>query len=294
MDWNEKYFVSKKQGFDQEYNAPVPTPLARRYQEIGYRIPEFVGLVYKTLCQQFPDLPGDCMLDLCSSYGFNFAVTDQGVGYGNLLDDWAEEAGFPVYNRHGQGKRVVFDSSANAVSFAVAQGLADVGIARNLETEHLNEAEKAVLADVRTILCGGSYGYITNQTVFQLLDAIDLERGDFLMINFVMRQFSYDALSEFLAGRNYKTLLSRFAFPQRRVMNQPELDAAVEQMEKIGIDPSPEIRHAMFYADLYVSFPDRPDYTLAIATAINDPKYRAFGAVDRVSDLSEVACPVPT
>ncbi|MGI8648989.1 MAG: hypothetical protein ACR2KW_01230 [Rubrobacter sp.] len=263
---------SGKASFEDIYDLEDPRGYYESLGEFGYEIPDHGCRVFSTLIEELrgDDKQSVDILDVCCSYGINAALLKHEVvmddlyaryGSGEVANLSSEElvesdAEFYANCKRDDVPRVVgLDVADRAVSYAVRSGLLDAGFVENLEgdEEPTDELKQAVAGtDLLTIT--GGVGYISDRTFDRLLNGVN---GSVPWVaSFALRWVTYDKYADLLERYGLVTeKLEGHTFPQRRFTGDEERDYVLEELTKMGIDPSGKEAEGLYHADFYLSRP---------------------------------------
>ncbi|MBP7242954.1 hypothetical protein [Amaricoccus sp.] len=212
------------------------------------------------------------MIDLGCSYGVNAALLKHGLSMADLFRLYDEGAGREdLLDRD----RTVFDAPADpcleivgldtaeqAVGYAVAAGALDAGIAANLERRDPTPDEAALVEGADLVISTGCFGYATDVSLRRLLEASGDSRP--WMAHFVLRMFAFDEAREMLAGHGYVTEKVDGLHPQRRFASDDERIHVLDNLARLGIDPTGAEAEGWYVAELYVARPQEDERSLAL------------------------------
>lgn len=258
-----------KTDFTGIYTAPDPRPYYTTLTPLEYQVPDNA----LPLIESAIDAPGRTsrartVLDLCCSYGINSALLRHGVGVADLGARYAEPALDGVAgaaladadaawfaSRRRRSDLTIFgqDIAAPAVDYAKRAGLLDGGWADNLEIDDPSPEFEGAMSDVGTVVCTGGVGYIGEPTLGRVLAATGTTDVWFVM--FVLRVWSYDAISAFFDGHGFATEKMPGTFRQRRFASGSEQEAAIHDVEARGLDPAGKEADGWFHAECFVTRP---------------------------------------
>jgi hypothetical protein len=261
-----------KADFSHIYDRPDPRDYFRTLSRHDYEIPQRAHPVFETIFSAMQVDGGEPLraLDLCCSYGVNAALLRCGLHLDDLVKRYAgpELADLSADEMYMADKdyyadrmlpdavRVSgLDVAANAVAYACRVGLLDNGWAENLEDGKPSTELARELDLVDVIITTGGIGYITERTLGQVVRTRPSRPAPWVAA-FVLRQFSYEAISAELAQHGLVTeQLHGVSFPQRRFASDSERDAAIRAVSERGLDPSQYEETGRYYADFYLSRP---------------------------------------
>lgn len=265
-----------KADFSHIYDRPDPRDYFRTLSRYDYEIPQRAQPVFETIfgaLQADGDTAGGeplRALDLCCSYGVNAALLRCDLHLDDLVKRYtgpelADLSADEMYmaDKDYYADRVLpdavrvsgLDVAANAVAYACRVGLLDNGWAENLEDGKPSTELARELDLVDVVITTGGIGYITERTLGQVVRTRPGRPAPWVAA-FVLRQFSYEAISAELAQHGLVTeQLHGVSFPQRRFASDSERDAAMRAVSERGLDPSEHEETGRYYADFYLSRP---------------------------------------
>ncbi|HVZ27473.1 MAG TPA: hypothetical protein VG798_02360, partial [Rhizomicrobium sp.] len=150
---------------------------------------------------------------------------------------------------------VGLDTSQRAVNYALRAGLLEAAVSRNLENENPAPEEAAVLRGANLIISTGCVGYVTEKTLRRLLM---LQKWGAMpwVVNFVLRMFPYDMISDSLEDFGLVTeKLEGVTFIQRRFHSEAEFHSTIKALTARGVNPEGKEAEGLLHAELYVSRP---------------------------------------
>jgi hypothetical protein len=206
-----------KVSFDGIYTEPDPRAFFSTLRGLDYQIPQLAKPYFTKLIREYREkrrIQNPTVLDLGCSYGVNAilqrcdATMDElyehyAAGYSMDHDELLARDRDLVRSRVRQN-RVGFtglDSSEPALRYALSAGFIDNAVHADLERDDPTEQQRALLAEVDLVVSTGCLGYITEKTVARIADIPGGRRP--WMAHFVLRMFSYDAVTESLAALGY-------------------------------------------------------------------------------------------
>ncbi|HSH60369.1 MAG TPA: hypothetical protein VK988_12165 [Acidimicrobiales bacterium] len=259
-----------KASFDHIYNQPDPRPYFQTLAQFGYEIPAhgqamFSVLVGKLLEEQSPeDL---AVLDLCCSYGVNAALLNHDLTLDDLYERYRspelaglssqdladDDADFYARRRRSPMPMLGIDTADQAVDYASRAGLLADGSHENLEIADPSEGLRRCLAGVSLITVTGGIGYISEHTFDRVLQATG---GAPWVASFALRWVPYAPITAVLEKHGLVTeTLAKRTFPQRRFTDEAERSYVIDELERIGIDPTGKEAEGQYHADFYLSRP---------------------------------------
>lgn len=257
--------------FDDYYNQPDPRAYFEHLGRLGYRIAgEAQPIIERTisaLCEM-RDLPTVKVVDVGSSYGINAALLKGDISLDELSDRYRSpvvEGMTPeevlardrtYYDEHltDDSRTVIgLDVSEEAISFAVEAGVLDGGIVADLEENRLDSESAGLIRGAELVMSTGAVGYVSEKTFSQVLDATGESRP--WVANCVIRMFPYDGFEELLAERGYITEKLPLTLTQRRFASREEQENTLENLEKMGLDPTGLEAEGTYQAEFFLSRP---------------------------------------
>lgn len=257
--------------FDDAYNQPDPRMYFDHLGECGYRIAGEAQPVIATTLEAVTNtrqLEQRKVIDIGSSYGINAALMKCDITLKELYDHYLDDAVagmdrrevvqtdiryYKNQNCDPDIKVVGIDVSEHALQYGVETGLLDAAIAKNLEEERLAPAEEAKLQGADLVMSTGAIGYVTEETVGQVLDATTSTRP--WVANTVLRMFPYDAYVELLAEMGYVTEKLDTTLRQREFANEEERENCLENLRSLGLDPEGKESDGSYHAEFFLSRP---------------------------------------
>lgn len=257
-----------KASFDSIYTADDPRPYFRTLRRYDYRIPELARPHFARLLEEYRAARGvavPTVLDVGCSYGVNAALLRCDVTLGQLYDRYGTADGSRddlvaadrelVTASRGAAVRVVgLDTSEPALAYAADAGFLDDGVAADLESGELTEAQRRQLAGVGLVVSTGCIGYVTEKTLLRVVDAVGEPRP--WMAHFSLRMFPYDTIAGHLDDLGYETTVVDGSFRQRRFVSEREQQLVLRRLAELGIEEDGEAS-GWLYARLHVSRPAR-------------------------------------
>jgi hypothetical protein len=265
-----------KADFDHIYDCLDPREYFRVLGELDYEIPQRAQPVFDALVTALQSDPARVgggslrVLDLCCSYGVNAALLRCDVTLDELFDRYASAALAGLSSAELARADAAYyaglclpdavrvsglDMAGNAIAYGCGVGLLDGGWAENLEEVDPSGELTDYLGGVDLVTTTGGVGYITERTFDRVLGARREGPAPWVAA-FVLRMFSYDRISETLAGHGLVTeKLGGVSFPQRRFASEAEREAALREVRGRGLDPAGMEDTGRYYADFYLSRP---------------------------------------
>ncbi|MDQ3679532.1 MAG: hypothetical protein M3378_03115 [Actinomycetota bacterium] len=260
-----------KARFDHIYNEPDPRPYFQTLEQFGYEIPAHGQSMFSLLVGELREETGSedlTVLDLCCSYGVNAALLNHRVTLDSLYERYrspevasltsqdladADAEFFRQLRRPSLLRVVGIDTADQAVAYAAQAGLLAKGSHENLENEDPSEGLNRHLAGVGLITVTGGIGYISEKTFARVLDSAGATPW---VACFVLRWVSYEPFAAVLGSYGLVTeKLSNRTFRQRRFTDESERDYVLDELARIGIDPTAKEAEGHYHADFYLSRP---------------------------------------
>lgn len=258
-----------KASFDNLYSQEDPRDYFTVLGSLDYAIPDMAKPIFRQLATAFRKATGRTatILDLGSSYGVNAALFRYPLSLDMLRRRYArremmalssaqvrelDRSYYRSWPRVQDERIIVADISKAAVDYAVEVGIADDGVACDLEQGAPPEAANR-LSGVDMIISTGAVGYVTEKTFDALLRAAHPAPW---VISFCLRMFDYAPIAERLAQAGLVTeKLSSAAFVQRRFRDQAEAEQILNLLRARGLDPTGLEAEGLLFAELFVSRP---------------------------------------
>lgn len=260
-----------KASFDDIYVKPDPRAYYSVLGSLDYAIPELAKPIFRQLAGAWRKLHGrdPTILDLGSSYGINAALYRYPLTFDMLRRRYARRAMlalpsdevrildrnyFKAWPRIGAGRLVLADTSAPAIEYALAAGLADAGVTGSFEDRAPDGVDAEAVADVDIVVSTGCVGYVTETTFAHLVGAM---RKPPWVVSFVLRMFDFAPVARVLNQWGLRTeKLETAAFVQRRFRDEEEAYAVLDVLDRRGIDAAGFEADGLYFAELFVSRPD--------------------------------------
>lgn len=260
-----------KANFDDIYTAPDPRPYFQTLGALDYRIPAHGSAVFAAVAEQVAqvrDRDTVRIADLCCSYGINAAALKHDASFDEIVEHYTAEecedldrhallardrAFFGTADNQPAIEVVGIDASAPAVSYAIDAGFLDAGAAENLEAHEPSPALVDLLEPTDLVTVTGGIGYITERTIGRVLDAGPTQPW---LAAMCLRWIDFDPIAEAAQDRDMVVHhLEGVTFPQRRFADDHEQHHVLEELDRIGVDPSGVETDGYHHAELYVVHP---------------------------------------
>lgn len=261
-----------KADFSAIYVQPDPRAYFRTLGALGYVIPHLARPVFDQLIDARQRAKGGpvTVLDLGCSYGVNAALMKYAVSYDQVTERYEALSSLPLASEELRAMdrsffaswpkrrdvRVIgLDISRQAIAYAQACGVLDLGIVADLEREELPDWAVAELARVDLIVSTGCVGYITNRSFEKL--AVCTANGEAPWVaSFVLRMFDYDDIAQTLRRQGLVTEKFEGAtFVQRRFRDEEEMRGTLEALSARRISAAAKEAEGLFHAELFCSRP---------------------------------------
>ncbi|HLT77085.1 MAG TPA: hypothetical protein VKZ87_06840 [Ferrovibrio sp.] len=281
-----------KADFSAIYVQPDPRAYFRTLGTLGYVIPHLARPVFDQLIEARQRAKGGpiTVLDLGCSYGVNAALMKYAVSYDQLTERYdalsfmplgsdeirsLDRHYFAAWPRRRDIRVIGLDVSKEAVSYAEACGILDVGIVADLERDEVPAWAARELAKVDLIVSTGCVGYITSRSFDKL--AVCTANGEAPWVaSFVLRMFDYSDIARTL--QRQKLVTEKFegaTFVQRRFRDEEEMRGTLEALGARGISAAGKEADGLFHAELFCSRPEAEvraqplNRMLSIASGVN-------------------------
>jgi len=280
LDGDALHEKSGKASFDLIYDLDDPREYFKTLGTLDYQIPQHGQRLFSALIEArrngHSNGAGEAPLkvvDICCSYGINAALLkhettldDLYARYGSeeLADLSSEELAEADGDFYGEHRRkmppevVGLDVAHNAVSYGLRSGLLDAGFAENLEEDEPTEALRRAVWGADLLTVTGGVGYVSGRTFERLLDCI-MEgpegRVPWVAV-FALRWVSYEEISEVLSRYGLVTeKLAGQTFLQRLFIDDAEREYVLEELTKMGLNPTGKEDAGWYHANFYLSRP---------------------------------------
>ena len=169
---------------------------------------------------------------------------------------------------------VGFDSSEEAIRFAVASHMIDEGIALNLEEEksELTADEAHLIQECDVLLSTGAIGYVTDKTVNPILDEFgNNARGALgpVAVMTVLELFDSAPIAEAFTEHGYRFGRLPVRMPQRRFVDEEEREGVIETLRQRGVNTDSLESETQMFAGLCIAAkPERFDALTECVTEV--------------------------
>lgn len=268
---DESVMAESKADFTHIYDQPDPRAYFRTLGALDYQIPQQSMPVIRAVLDAAQGAGRrPAILDICCSYGINAALLRYDVDLDEIIARYSEPAlaaltpaelvasdaeFFGARRRTPDVPVVGLDLSAPAIDYACRAGLLTDGWAENLETDEPSEGLVAGMESVGLVISTGGVGYVGSPTFQRVLDAVE-EPSELWFAVFVLRVFSYDEIIETLAAQGLVTeKVPGLTVRQRRFDGRHEYEAALHDLDLLGIDPTGKETDGWYHAECFVTRP---------------------------------------
>ncbi|WP_103501042.1 MULTISPECIES: class I SAM-dependent methyltransferase [unclassified Streptomyces] len=260
-----------KISLDHIYTSPDPRAYFTTLRGLEYLIPQHAKPHFTALADQYRAAHGRTVVDILDigcSYGINAAVTGCDLTMDELYRRYGTPAAaaLPGAELLARDRRTTraragahglrftgLDTSGPALAYAARAGFLAGTVHADLERNRATAEQRAVFAATDLVVSTGCFGYVTERTLSQVVDTEREHRP--WMAHFVLRMFSFDAVTERLAAAGYETVRSERLFRQRRFASPEEREQVLDNLADAGIDPTGQETEGWFCARLFVSRP---------------------------------------
>jgi SAM-dependent methyltransferase len=273
MNMDRTETVRKKWGkadFDRIYHCADPREYFRVLCGLDYVIPDLTKDIFRSLLDHCNREGRDSrkVIDLGCSYGINSALINYPVDLHRLSQRYAspemqrlssndliklDKRYFSAWPKRKKVHFVGVDTSVAAVSYAKDVGLLSAGVTSDLEASDPKHTEVAALDGADLVISTGCVGYITARSFIRI---IECQSGGSLPVfaSFALRMFPYDEIAAALSAYGMVTeKLEGVTFIQRRFSSSTEFNAAIDRLERCGIDPTGKEADGLMHAELFVT-----------------------------------------
>lgn len=259
-----------KEGFGDIYNCSDPRSYFTQLSAHSYAIPQEAKPQLETIMGYLQKQRRRRVLkvvDLGCSYGVNGAILKRDIEWSELQRYFCEtkppqkssievdRAYFSSFNTNSKLDIVGFDVADKAVEYGIQTGFIDDGVVADLETSSLTKSNAFKARNADLIISTGCVGYISEKTFGKILTEVEFEIVPWVA-SFVLRMFPYTDIEDELESHGLFTeKLSSSLFFQRNFVSEIERRNTLAELERLGVDPTPEYDGNCFYAELYLSRP---------------------------------------
>lgn len=263
------YDETGKMFMNDIYNSESPTSYFSTLSSLDYRIPQEAKPKFQRLIEARRSATASesaKVVDLGCSYGVNSALLKHGLSMNDLYRHYgATEVGDLEALRTSDRNLyadpadaalevVGVDTADLAVSYALDAGILDAGVSTDLEVEDPTPKDIVAIENTDLIISTGCIGYVTETSLERLLESSADSRP--WMAHFVLRMFDFAAAEEMLSTRGYATEKVDGLFRQRRFASAEEQQHALDNLRRLGIDPSGAEADGWYFAELHVARPE--------------------------------------
>ncbi len=266
-----------KASFDSAYTAPTPHRYLRNMTAVDYRMADYMNpflsaIVGASVTSREPVR----ILDLGCSYGISGALLKTDCSYEELAEFFEHEASSEYSSCVVETQRwiesravrdnvedVGFDSSNQAVTFAVASHMIAEGITCNLEenTSALTADEASLIQHCDVLLSTGAIGYVTDKTVNPILDELGHSAHGALgpvAVMSVLELFDPEPIAEAFTRHGYRFGQLPVRIAQRRFVDEEERQGVLERLRREQT-VAPELEDRMFASLCIAAYPEHFD-----------------------------------
>ena len=275
-----------KVSFDAAYVAPTPFRYMSKMAAVGYRMAEemlpFLSAVVDA--SENPDAPVK-VLDLGCSYGLSASLLKTDCRYGELTELYTDRASIEYAQCANESRRwlrdrrvrndvqiVGFDSSEEAIRFAMDVDMVDTGIARNLEDEgaSLTLSEASAIQGCDVFFSTGAIGYLTDKTINPILDEFGRAShgalGPIALLS-VLELFALEPLESTFADHGFGFARLGLQLPQRRFADEQERGRVLDALQRRGLPTRVQEDEDQMLADVCVAA--RPEQLDALTECLS-------------------------
>lgn len=271
---------SGKANFDLIYDLEDPREYFKTLGRFDYCVPQHGQRIFSALIEARRGASYNGLgerpfgvVDVCCSYGINAAL----LKYETTLDDLyarycseelaslsseelakADAVFYGERLREAAPEVVGVDVAGNAVSYGLRSGILDAGYGENLEEDEPTEELRRTVANTDLLTVTGGVGYISERTFERLLDCmVEGPEGKTPWIAvFALRWVSFEDISEVFSKYGLVTeKLADRTFTQRRFADAAEREYVLEELARIGVDPTGKETDGWYHANFYLSRP---------------------------------------
>jgi SAM-dependent methyltransferase len=282
------YDVTGKINLNGIYNKPEPIDYFSTLSRLGYRIPQEAKPRFQSLIdarRNATETESTKVVDLGCSYGVNGALLKHGLSMEDLyLRYGAAEVEDPekllardrdLYAEPADAalEMIGVDPADRAISYAVDVGLLDAGVATNLEQADPTAEDVAAIENADLIISTGCIGYVTETSLERLLET-SLDSRPW-MAHFVLRMFDFGASEDMLRSHGYVTEKLPGLFRQRRFASEEERQHVLDNLRKLGVDPTGAEADGWYVAELHVARPEEDAKSMPLGDILDVSGARA-------------------
>jgi hypothetical protein len=279
---NISYDVTGKINLNGIYNKPEPIAYFSTLSRLGYRIPQEAKPRFQSLIdarRSATESESTKVVDLGCSYGVNGALLKHGLS----MEDLYRRYGAVELQDHDQLlardrdlyaepvdaalEMIGVDPADRAISYAVDAGLLDAGVATDLEKTDPTAKDVAAIENADLIISTGCVGYVTETSLERLLES-SLDSRPW-MAHFVLRMFDFAASEEMLSSHGYVTEKLTGHFRQRRFASEEERQHVLDNLDRLGIDPTGAEADGWYVAELHVARPEEAVKSMPLGDIFN-------------------------
>ena len=260
-----------KANFGKVYDEPDPRPYFETLGAFDYVIPGEAKPIFTSVIdtlREFRNVDQLKVIDVGCSYGVNAALLKHDLELEDLYRHFTEskeltghealahDADFFAQHPADPSLEIVgIDVAESAVRYATDVGLLDNGIACDLEGGGLTPGIEKALTGTDLVISTGCVGYVSESTFENIISAQN-ELSHPWIASFVLRMFPYDNIESRLDEHGLVTeRLEGHYFTQRLFADRQERERALMEIERLGLDPTPEYDDNCYYAAFYLSRP---------------------------------------
>jgi hypothetical protein len=265
-----------KASFDTAYTAQTPHRYLYNMAAVDYQMadsmsPCLSAVVDASMTSQEPVK----VLDIGCSYSMSGALLKTDCEYRDLVEFYQKSSlkyGSCVVESkwwlqshaiREDVEIVGFDSSEEAIRFAMASHMIDEGIALNLEEEksELTADEAHLIQECSVLLSTGAIGYVTDKTINPILDEFgNNARGALgpVAVMSVLELFDLTLIAETFTQHGYVFGKLPVRMPQRLFTDEEERESVFEMLRQRGAQTDAlESEHQMFASLCIAAKPER-------------------------------------
>jgi carnitine O-acetyltransferase len=261
-------YNAAKANFDNVYISKSPIPYMARMNAVGYEIPQRTRPIFQQLIKSLEASRKRPIriLDIGCSYGINAALLRYVVDLPYLYSHYAEHESlcdrtelllaedqnlFRILRTRLRGHFTGIDASANAISYATANGLLDKGIVLDLEDEGPWPLEAGSL-DVDLVISTGTVGYVGPDAFGRVLDLCANPRKVWIAVS-TLCMIDFEPYAKAFADRGLSTERLPEAFAQRRFADAAEVEKVTACLQEQGLPTGEPERTEKLFANFTLS-----------------------------------------